>query len=237
MIFGMKNLFFKNFYEFSDLKYKQFVAKLIPNINKDTILGIKTNDINNLAKYIYKNEKENMFLFLETLPHYYLEENLLHVKLLSLFDDYQILIKYIDNFLPYIDNWMVCDSLIPKIFNKNKNKLFFEINKWIKLNQTYSIRYALIVGLKFLLNNDIFDDKIFTLVLSIKNDDYYVKMAIAWFFAEAIIKQYSKTIKYLKNKIFYKWIQNKIISKCCDSKRLTQDIKTYLKSLRTDNEN
>lgn len=233
----MSLLFLQNLNKFSNIKYKQFVAKLIPNINKDTILGIKTNDINNLAKYIYKNNKENMFLFLEKLPHYYLEENLLHIKLLSLFDDYQILIKYIDNFLPYIDNWMVCDSLIPKIFNKNKNKLFFEIDKWIKLNQTYSIRYALILALKFLLNNNIFDEKIISLFLTIKNNDYYVKMAIAWFFSEAIIKQYSVSIKYLENKIFDKWIQNKIISKCCDSKRLTDDTKKYLKSLRINNEN
>lgn len=233
----MNVLFLQNLNKFSNIKYKQFIEKLIPNIDKDTILGIKTNDINNLAKYIYKNDKENMFLFLKKLPHYYLEENLLHIKLLSLFNDYQILIKYIDNFLSYIDNWMVCDSLIPKIFSKNKNKLFFEIDKWIKLNQTYSIRYALIVALKFLLNNNIFDEKIFTLVLSIKNNDYYVKMAIAWFFSEAIIKQYSKTIKYLENKIFDKWIQNKIISKCCDSKRLTDDTKKYLKSLRINNEN
>ena len=127
---------------------------------------------------------------------------------------------------------MVCDSLIPKIFSKNKNKFFFEIDKWIKLNQTYSIRYALIIALKFLLNNNIFDEKIFTLVLSIKNNDYYVKMAIAWFFSEAIIKQYSKTIKYLENKIFDKWIQNKIISKCCDSKRLTDDTKKVFKIIK-----
>lgn len=233
----MNVLFLQNLNKFSNIKYKQFIEKLIPNIDKDTILGIKTNDINNLAKYIYKNDKENMFLFLKKLPHYYLEENLLHIKLLSLFNDYQILIKYIDNFLSYIDNWMVCDSLIPKIFSKNKNKLFFEIDKWIKLNQTYSIRYALIVALKFLLNNNIFDEKIISLFLTIKNNNYYVKMAIAWFFSEAIIKQYSVSIKYLENKIFDKWIQNKIISKCCDSKRLTDDTKKYLKSLRINNEN
>ena len=226
----MKNLFFKNFYEFSDLKYKQFIEKLIPNIDKGKILGIKAKYIDNFAESLILNDEQEMSLFLNSLPHYYLEENLLHIKLLSLFDDYQILIKY-------IDNWMVCDSLIPKIFSKNKNKLFFEIDKWIKLNQTYSIRYALIIALKFLLNNNIFDEKIFTLVLSIKNNDYYVKMAIAWFFSEAIIKQYSVSIKYLENKIFDKWIQNKIISKCCDSKRLTDDIKKYLKSLRINNEN
>ena len=237
MIFGMKNLFFKNFYEFSDLKYKQFIEKLIPNIDKGKILGIKAKYIDNFAKSLILNDDQEMSLFLNSLPHYYLEENLLHIKLLSLFDDYQILIKYIDNFLPYIDNWMVCDSLIPRIFIKNENKLFFEIDKWIKFNQTYSIRYALIIALKFLLNNNIFDEKIFTLVLSIKNNDYYVKMAIAWFFSEAIIKQYLVSIKYLKNKTFDKWIQNKIISKCCDSKRLTDDTKKYLKSLRIDNEN
>lgn len=237
MIFGMKNLFFKNFYEFSDLKYKQFIEKLIPNIDKEKILGIKAEYIDNFAKSLILNDEQQMLLFLNSLPHYYLEENLLHIKLLSLFDDYQILIKYIDNFLPYIDNWMVCDSLIPKIFNKNKNKLFFEIDKWIKLNRTYSIRYALIVALKFLLNNNIFDEKIISLFLTIKNNDYYVKMAIAWFFSEAIIKQYSVSIKYLENKIFDKWIQNKIISKCCDSKRLTDDTKKYLKSLRINNEN
>ena len=104
MIFGMKNLFFKNFYEFSDLKYKQFIEKLIPNIDKRKILGIKAKYIDNFAESLILNDEQQMLLFLNSLPHYYLEENLLHIKLLSLFDDYQILIKYIDNFLPYIDN-------------------------------------------------------------------------------------------------------------------------------------
>lgn len=237
MIFGMKNLFFKNFYEFSDLKYKQFIERLIPNIDKGKILGIKAKYIDNFAKSLILNGEQQMLLFLNSLPHYYLEENLLHAKLLSLMKNYDELILKINKFLPYIDNWMVCDSLIPRIFIKNEILLINEVKKWIKMNKIYSLRFAIVISLKFLLDGDIFNPEILNIILSINNNDYYVKMANAWFFAEAIIKQYSTTIKYLENKTFDKWIQNKIISKCCDSKRLTQDIKTYLKSLRINHEN
>ena len=93
MIFGMKNLFFKNFYEFSYLKYKQFIEKLIPNIDKGKILGIKAKYIDNFAKSLILNDEQQMLLFLNSLPHYYLEENLLHAKLLSLMKNYDELIK------------------------------------------------------------------------------------------------------------------------------------------------
>ena len=124
MIFGMKNLFFKNFYEFSDLKYKQFIEKLIPNIDKRKILGIKAKYIDNFAKSLILNDEQEMSLFSNSLPHYYLEENLLHAKLLSLMKNYDELILKINKFLPYIDNWMVCDSLIPRIIIKNEILVF-----------------------------------------------------------------------------------------------------------------
>ena len=129
MIFGMKNLFFKNFYEFSDLEYKQFIEKLIPNIDKGKILGIKAKYIDNFAKSLILNDEQQMSLFLNTLPHYYLEENLLHAKLLSLMKNYDELILKINKFLPYIDNWMVCDSLIPRIFIINEILLLNEVKK------------------------------------------------------------------------------------------------------------
>lgn len=227
-----RSIFFQQLYKLKNDAYKAFVEKLIPNIDKESILGVKTQDINTIAKHLLTNEKEKLFKFLNDLPHFYHEENLLHCKILCLMEDYSLLIENINNFLPHINNWMLTDSLIPKIFSKNKNKLLYSIYRWISLEKVYSIRYAIVISLKFLLSNELFDKGILKIIHSIKNNDYYIKMAISWFFSEAIIRQYSATIKYLEKKKFDKWIQNKIISKCNESHRLSPEIKTYLKTLR-----
>jgi 3-methyladenine DNA glycosylase AlkD len=214
---------------YQDETYKEFQSKLVPNIDKETIIGVRTPQIRSIVKEIFGTEEANIFL--KTLPHQYYEENLVHIFLVSKIKDYNECVKEIERFLPYIDCWPVCDQATPLVFKKNHDKLLPYIKKWIKSNKVYTARF----GIRMLMNeflNDDFKEEYLELVSSKKVEDYYLKMMIAWFFATALAKQYNATIKYIENKCLDPWIHKKTIQKAIESYRVSDEHKEYLKTFR-----
>ena len=210
-----------------DSKYKDFNSKLVPNIDKDRIIGVKNPEV----KQLVKSAKEDIEEFLNELPHYYNEENVLHGYLLSNIKDYDETISELNRFLPYIDNWSVCDIIKPKSFKKNRDKLINQIKIWIKSNHTYTVRFGLLMLMTHYLDED-FKKEYLLLPLSIKTDEYYIKMMIAWYYATALAKQYEDTIKIIEDKKLDSWIQNKTIQKAKESFRVSDKQKEYLNTLK-----
>ena len=97
-----------------DLKYRKIQLSIIPNIDSDRIIGVRTPELRNLAKELSGGELAKEFL--NELPHYYFEENQLHSFLISRIKDYKECLTAVNKFLPYIDNWATCDQLSPKAF-------------------------------------------------------------------------------------------------------------------------
>lgn len=224
----MQKIYIK-LYNNRDIKYKEFTSSLVPNIDKKNIIGVRIPVIRKMAKDMYKsNDYHN---FIDDLPHKYLEENILHSCILSLYDDIDDLIIELDKYLPFVDNWSVCDTIKPKIFKTNLEKVYNKIKEWVVSNDTYKIRYGIVALLNYYLDNG-FREEYNNLVLSIKSEDYYVNMAIAWYFSFALIKQYKITIKILENKYLDKWVHNKAIQKAIESYRIDSETKEYLKSLK-----
>ncbi len=214
---------------YQDKTYKEFQSKLVPNIDKETIIGVRTPQIRSIVKEIFGTEEANIFL--KTLPHQYYEENLVHIFLVSKIKDYDECVKEIERFLPYIDCWPVCDQATPLVFKKNHDKLLPYIKKWIKSNKVYTARFGIRMLMNELLNDD-FKEEYLELVSSKKGEDYYLKMMIAWFFATALAKQYNATIKYIENKCLDPWIHKKTIQKAIESYRVSDEHKEYLKTFR-----
>jgi len=212
-----------------DLKYKIFQSKLIPNIDSSTMIGVRTPELKIIAKNLYKNNDYE--LFLNSLPHNYYEENIIHGLVISEIKDYDLCINYIDKFLPYIDNWAVCDQTNPKVFKKHKKEVMVKINEWIKSKEVYKIRFGVKTLMNYFLDDD-FNKDYLKLPLIIKNDDYYVKMMIAWFYATALAKQYDETIKIIESNVLDIFIQNKTIQKAIESFRVTDEHKKYLRTLK-----
>jgi len=213
-----------------DKKYQIFTSKSIPNISINKIIGVRITDIRLLAKEI----KDESYIddFLLELPHKYQEENLLHGIILSnKYKDVNLLLDKLDTFLDYADNWAVTDIISPKLFKKYPDIVYPYILKWIDSNQEYKIRFGVVSLLQFYLDDN-YDKKILTVVKKIKFDSYYVKMAIAWFYSFALIKQYDDTIKIFENKELDKWIHNKAIQKGIESYRISDAKKDYLRSLK-----
>ena len=212
-----------------DIKFRDFQAPLFPTIDKERIIGVRTPDIKQLAKELFGSDTANEFI--KELPHYYFDENQLHVFLISRIKDYQECLKEVNKFLPYIDNWATCDTLDPKVFAKHKEELLIEIKSWLKSKHTYTVRFAIGMLLGYYLDES-FKKEYLAWVSSIKSEEYYINMMIAWYFATALAKQYASAIKYIEEKKLSPWVHNKTIQKAVESYRISDEQKAYLKALK-----
>ena len=225
----MKTEIRNRLFELRDLEYRNFTAKLVPNIDRDRIIGIRTPDVRILAKAVYKNE--NIGEFLCALPHGYLEENAIHSFIICEIGDYDECIKALDSFLPYVDNWATCDSIKPKCFKKNTDRLLKEIKRWLLSEHTYTVRFGILMLMTHFLDSR-FDIEYLEWVAAVKSQEYYINMMIAWYFATALAKQYESTLPYITQSRLDIWIHNKTIQKAIESYRITDEQKTLLKGLK-----
>ena len=209
----------------TDREYADFNSKLIPNVAKTSMLGVRVPTLRKIAKKMVEERCEAVFL--EDLPHKYFEENMLHSILVSSVKDFDLCVDLVDKFLPYVDNWAVCDVFSPKIFQKYPKEVYEYILKWIKSDKTYTIRYA--VGL--LLSNYLdehFQKEMLQLVSKVKSEEYYVNMMLAWYFATALAKPYEATMPLIEAKTLPPFVQNKTIQKARESRRISTETKEYL---------
>ena len=219
----------RELFSLQDKEYMKFLSKLTPNVPENTIIGVRIPEIRKLAKKLVKNnEYEN---FLKKLPHKYYDENLLHGAIISEIKNFENCIQLLDNFLPFIDNWAVCDTISPKIFKKHKRELIEKIREWVKSDKTYICRFGVEMLMTHFLDED-FENEYLEIVANIHSEEYYVKMVIAWFFATALAKKWDCAVIYLENDRLNSWVHNKTIQKARESLRITNEKKEYLKGLR-----
>ncbi len=214
----------------ADAGYKEFHSALMPTVNKDKIIGVRTPLIRQMAKDL-QTEKEGVPEFMRDLPHKYYEEDNLHAVLICGVKDFDTCLELTEQFLPYIDNWATCDMLRPKAFNQNKPKLYKRILVWLKSKKPYVVRFAIGMLLSYFLD-DAFCKEHLTLVAETKNGEYYVDMMVAWYFATALAKQRNSAIKAMEQKLLTPWRHNKAIAKACESYRISDEDKIYLRTLK-----
>lgn len=216
-------------FKLQDKKYRELQVKIIPTVDPDSIIGVRTPELRKFAKELIKGN--NYFTFLESLPHKYFDENQLHSFIISEIKCYDDCISYVNRFLPYVDNWATCDQMSPKVFKKNRDKLLEQIKVWVKSKKIYTIRFGIGMLMQHYLDDD-FKKEFLELVSNIRSDEYYVNMMIAWYFATALAKQYESTISYIENQRLDKWTHNKTIQKAIESYRIILEQKEYLTSLK-----
>lgn len=216
-------------FKMQDKNYKNFHSKLIPTIDSDLIIGVRTPVLRKFAKEFSKTSESKEFI--GNLPHKYYEENNLHAFIIEQIKDFDEALEETEKFLPYIDNWATCDSFLPKIFKKNTDKLLPYVKKWITSDKTYTIRYGIGVLMSLYLDNE-FKAEYLKLAASVKSDEYYVNMMIAWYFATALAKQYDYAVPFITEYKLAPWIHNKTIQKSVESLRITKDTKEFLKSYK-----
>lgn len=213
-----------------DEEYRDFHSKLMPNIPKEDVIGIRVPVLRKFAKEFAKSDEKEKFL--KELPHRYYEENNLHMMLLVEMKDYDGCMQEMERFLPYINNWATCDFPAPKCFEKHKKYVLEHIKIWIKSSQTYTVRYAIGMLMRLFLEDD-FSAEYPQMVAEVSSEEYYINMMIAWYFATALAKQWDAVIPYIEQRKLSPWVHRKTIQKAVESYRITPGQKEYLKSFRT----
>ena len=219
----------KQLFEFQDVKYKDFQKNLIPTVDPESIIGVRTPELRKYAKQLVKENKTDEFL--SDLPHKYFDENQLHAFILSELKDYEKCVEEVCRFLPYVDNWATCDQMSPNVFKKHRTELMEYIKQWLESDKTYTVRFAIGMLMQHYLDDE-FDIGYAEMVQEVKSEEYYINMMIAWYFATALAKQYDNILPILEQNRLDVCTHNKVIQKAVESYRIMPEQKAYLKSLK-----
>ena len=224
-----KSKLYRKMYELQDLKYRDMQIRIIPTVEPESVIGVRTPELRAMAKELLKAGEYKDFL--EDLPHKYFEENQLHAFIISGIKDLRECMEELEKFLPYVDNWATCDQMSPKIFMKHREVLFAHIKEWIRSDKTYTVRFGVGMLMEHFLDDD-YDSKYPEMIAGLRSEEYYVNMMIAWYFATALAKQYESILPYIEQKRLDDWTHNKAIQKSLESRRIGDEQKLYLKSLK-----
>lgn len=216
-------------FELQDKGFREFHSKLIPNVDKDTVIGVRIPLLKKLAKELNKDSSKEAFM--KELPHKYYEENQLHIMMLCMEKDFDKCIAGLDKFLPYADNWAVTDQSSPVSFKNRHTDVLSVLERWMQSSHIYTVRYAINIYMREFLDAD-FDVRFPEAISKIRTDEYYLNMMIAWYFATALAKQYDSIIPFIENHTLDAWTHNKTIQKAVESYRITPEQKSYLKTLK-----
>ena len=208
--------------ENQDETYRQMQIRLLPNLDPDSIIGVRTPMLRSIARRL-----EDGSAFLENLPHRYFEENQIHSFLLEQEKYFDVAVSEIERFLPFVDNWATCDQLRPRCFQRNRQKLLPYIQKWISSDEPYTVRFGVGMLMVHFLDED-FEESLLELPAGVQSNEYYVQMMIAWYYATALAKQYETTLPYISGYRLDKWTHNKTIQKAVESCRVTPEHKREL---------
>ena len=212
-----------------DIKYRGFQAGLIPTVDNDKVIGVRTPELRKLAKEMSKRDDADDFL--NDLPHEYFDEDQLHAFMVSGIKDFDECVSEVERFLPYINNWATCDQMTPKVFGRHKEELLPHVREWIDSGETYTVRFGVKMFMSYFLGDD-FDMEYADLVAGIKSEEYYVNMMRAWYFATALAYNYDEVVPLIENRKLDKWTHNKAIQKSVESYRITAEQKEYLITLK-----
>ncbi len=234
----------RHLFSMQDIPYRDFQSKLIPTMDPRKMIGVRTPALRKFAKELakesglergsksgFEREPNSILSFLQDLPHSYFDEDQLHAFLISGIRDYDQCMEQLERFLPFVDNWATCDQMSPKVFQSHRAQLLEHIKEWIRSKHTYTVRFAIGMLMQHFLDED-FDPAYPILVASVRSEEYYINMMIAWYFATALAKQYERALPFLEEHRLDPWTHNKTIQKAVESYRITPEQKAYLRTLK-----
>jgi 3-methyladenine DNA glycosylase AlkD len=212
-----------------DESYGDFQSKLMPDIPRERVIGVRIPQLRQKAKQLWKEPGAQAFL--HQLPHFYYEENNLHGFFLEQLTDFDQTVAELERFLPYVDNWATCDLMKPKVLRKDLNRLLPVLQRWMTAEPVYQVRFAIGLLMSWYLD-EAFQPDFLDWVASVRREEYYIRMMVAWYFATALAQQYDLAIPYLQTLVMDPWTHNKAIQKAVESRRLTAEQKAYLRTLK-----
>ena len=215
-------------FELQDTGYRDFQSRLMPDVPKEKVIGVRTPALRKLAKELAGTEEAAAFIL--QLPHKYYEEDNLHTFLICEMKDFDVCMAKVERFLPCIDKLATCDCFTPKVFKKHRAEVYEKIKQWLGSAETYTVRFGIVTLMDYLKTD--FEKQMLSLVADIRSEEYYINMATAWYFSMALVWQYNAALPYLTEERLDKWTHNKSIQKATESRQIDDKTKEYLRTLK-----
>lgn len=220
----------RSLFENADEGYRDFIRGLVPHVDENAIIGVRTPVLRSIAKQMLK--RQDLKDYLRASPHDLFEEQQIHAFVVGSLKDYDMALQEINRFLPSVDNWATCDQLGVKPLKNNLEETLKHAKNWISSSHTYTARYGIGVLMRCYLD-DLFDCDYLKMVANrYAPDDYYLNMMRAWFFAECAAMQPDVVLPYLEGDVLDEWTRKKSIQKALESRRVSAEMKERLKKAR-----
>lgn len=227
----MKQEIKKKLFGLSNQKYKEFHGGLCPGT--ENIIGVKVPVLRKYAQELFKEKDWKQTI--EQIDNEYYEEIMLQGMLIGQAknEDINTILKYVQEYVPKIDNWAICDTFCAglKITKKYKKEIWNFIQKYLKSDKEFEIRFAVVMILDYYIEAEYLQEN-FKVFDSISSNKYYVRMAVAWAISICLIKFYDETVEYLKMTNLDNWTYNKAIQKAIESYRISDEKKDVLRKMK-----
>lgn len=214
--------------EMAEEKYRIFTSALTPG--KDNILGVRLPLLRKLAARIVKG---NWRLYLEQATDNSMEEVMLQGFVIGCCKaDTEEKLLLAADFIPKIDCWSVCDSFCGslKVSSENKERVWEFIQPYLESQKEYEIRFGVVMLLHYLQPE--YAPHAFAHFDRIKQEGYYVKMAVAWVLSMYYVNLPDLTMEYLKRNELDDFTYNKALQKIMESLRVEKETRKMIKSMK-----
>ena len=214
----------------ADEEYAVFLRGLLPTVAPESVIGVRMPELRRLVKGLSTDEADAI---LSGLPHRYHEEYLLHGIIINGMRDMEQALAALDELLPYVSNWAMCDLLRPRARRADLPRLWEKVPGWLESPLVYTKRFGLSALMNYFLQPP-WTEQALKLAATVSTEEYYVEMMAAWFFATALAKDWERTLPYLRERHLAPWTHNKAIQKARESRRITPEQKEYLQTLKVE---
>ena len=232
--------------ELAEPKLAKFTAKLLPTVDPARILGVRTPALRKLAKKLLREHPQEVTEFMAVVPHDFQEEDLLHVLLLNEERDFATWHAEITNFLPYMTNWTLTDAVSPACVKGRNAASLPQLERvcldWLVDDRVYVQRLGVVV-LMSLLGTESFSPEHLRAVAALAgSDEYYVRVAVAWYLAEALARQEPAALPWFAladssgsadSPGLPAVALRMAITKAIESRRIPDDLKAELRQIRS----
>lgn len=194
------------------------------------ILNLKTKDIDAYNKRLIKNGIDVSKISDYILTHQLLHRTYFQVSL-GLLNDITKQFSFIEDNEDYLQDWWHVDQLTQFVKKPIDFEFAYKKSKiYIASSIPFTRRFGYVLfltGLQKDVNNT-------NQILSLMQDDpeYYVQMAQAWLICDLAVFNSKDTIAFIENSSLNYNILGKAIQKMVDSYRISDEDKSYVKSLR-----
>ena len=215
-----------------DPKYREFHAALVPGL--EDFYGVRAPVLKKLGAALLKSDPWG---FLAECRGQNYEEKMLRAQVIGgVKTDRETLLGWIEDFIPLVDNWAVCDGFCTclKAVKKDLEGFFPYVTSLVEADperEPYRVRVGLVLLLKYYLGPD-YLEKSLALCDQVKSGHYYVNMAQAWLVATAMGADFDRTFAYLKDCRLNRFTYNKAIQKSVESYLVDGKAKEMLKLMR-----